>query len=53
VIRVSYNKAAGAMQMNRNLVIYKMRGTPFNEKMLAMRITPMGIEILGESLGFA
>lgn len=52
VIRVSYNKAAGAMQMNRKLVIYKMRGTAFNEKMLAMRITGSGIEILGESLGF-
>lgn len=52
VIRVSYNKAAGAMQMNRKLVIYKMRGTAFNEKMLAMRITSSGIEILGESLGF-
>ena len=53
VIRVSYNKASGALQMNRNLVIYKMRGTAFNEKMLAMRITSSGIEILGESLGFS
>lgn len=53
VIRVSYNKASGALQMNRNLVIYKMRGTAFNEKMLAMRITSNGIEILGESLGFS
>ncbi len=53
VIRVSYNKASDALQMNRNMIIYKMRGTAFNEKMLAMRITHEGIEILGESLGFA
>ncbi|MHA1584247.1 MAG: ATPase domain-containing protein [Promethearchaeota archaeon] len=53
VIRLSYSKSSGAMEMNRKLVIYKMRGTAFNEKMLAMRISKNGVEILGESLGFS
>ena len=53
VIRVNYRRGeSGSMNMARTLTIFKMRGTPFNEKALSMRITSTGVEILGESLGF-
>jgi KaiC/GvpD/RAD55 family RecA-like ATPase len=50
VIRLSYKNSRDIM--SRRLVIQKMRGTPFNEKILSMRITTNGIELIGETLGF-
>ncbi len=50
VIRLDYKKQRDIM--SRHLTIHKMRGTPFNEKMLSMRITSNGIELMGETLGF-
>jgi KaiC/GvpD/RAD55 family RecA-like ATPase len=49
VIRLFYFTTNAVI--NRRLVVYKMRGTPFNEKVLSMRISQHGIELMGETLG--
>ncbi|MHA1728892.1 MAG: RAD55 family ATPase [Promethearchaeota archaeon] len=50
VIRLTYKNKRDIM--SRRLLIQKMRGTGFNEKILSMRITNKGIELMGETLGF-